>query len=41
MKGKYKIVEQTFNPGLALISLSWTEVLSPLEREEYLVNKWW
>ena len=24
MEGKYKIVEQTFNPGLALIGLSGT-----------------
>ena len=39
MKGKYKIVEQTFTPGLALISLSGTEVLRPREREEYLMNK--
>ena len=39
MNGKYKIVEQTFNPGLALIGLSGTEVLRPREREEYLMNK--
>ena len=38
MKGKYEIVEQTFNPGLALIGLSGTEVLSPWEREEYVMN---
>ena len=40
MKGKHKIVEQTFNRGLALIGLSGTEVLSPWEGEEYLMNKW-
>ena len=32
MEGKYKIVEQNFNPGLAPIGLSGTEVLSPCER---------
>ena len=39
MKGKYKIVEQTFTRGLALIGLSGTEVLRPREREEYLMNE--